>query len=624
MARKDRNAEKNISSRNDPRFLPMSLEEAAKKGWEELDIIIVTGDAYVDHPGFGTSIIGRVLEDAGYRVGVIAQPGWESTADFTKLGKPRLCFAVSAGNTDSMVSNYTPSKRLRHEDAYSPGNKAGLRPNRACIVYTNRLKEAYPDVPVIIGGIEASLRRFAQYDYWSDKVRQSILADAPADLLVYGMGELQMLAIADRLKNGIPAGWITDIDGTVWKMDIKTWKEKKEELLSTYMEVPPYAEVSQDKTLYAKAFRTIFEEQDPVCGHGILQVHPKTVVVQNKPMRPLSTEELDRVYELPFTREAHPSYREKVPALDMVRFSITTHRGCFGSCSFCAIVMHQGRMIRSRSIESILREAESFRDIKGFNGTINGLGGPSANMYGMDCRKWEATGACRNKLCLYPQVCPSLNTSHSKLIELMKRLRELPGIEKVFTGYGVRYDLALLDEQYMEELCAHHVSGQLKVAPEHYSDRVTAVMKKPDRKTFERFEQKYREINKRLGKDQYLVAFLISGHPGCTIEDMIATAEYIRDTGRYTRQVQDFTPTPMTAATCMFHTGVDPFTGKRVYAATTPKEKNIQRAMLHYREPGNHALVYEGLKRAGRLDLVGSTWNCLIPRSTDRKKKGGW
>lgn len=624
MARKDRNAEKNISLRNDSRFLPMSLEEAGKKGWEELDIIIVTGDAYVDHPGFGTSIIGRVLEDAGYRVGVIAQPGWESTADFTKLGKPRLCFAVSAGNTDSMVSNYTPSKRLRHEDAYSPGNKTGLRPNRACIVYTNRLKEAYPDVPVIIGGIEASLRRFAQYDYWSDKVRQSILADAPADLLVYGMGELQMLAIADRLKSGIPASQINDIEGTVWKMDIRTWKEKKDELLSTYLEVPTYTEVSQDKALYAKAFRTISEEQDPVCGHGILQVHPKTVVVQNKPMRPLSTEELDHVYELPFTREAHPSYKEKVPALDMVRFSITTHRGCFGSCSFCAIVMHQGRMIRSRSIESILREAESFRDIKGFNGTINGLGGPSANMYGMDCRKWETTGACRNKLCLYPQVCPSMNTSHSKLIELMQRLRELPGISKVFVGYGVRYDLALLDEQYMEELCAHHVSGQLKVAPEHYSDRVTAVMKKPDRKTFERFEQKYREINKRLGKDQYLVAFLISGHPGCTIEDMIATAEYIRDTGRYTKQVQDFTPTPMTAATCMFHTGTDPFTGKKVYVATTPKEKNIQRAMLHYREPGNHALVYEGLKRAGRLDLVGSTWNCLIPRSTDRKKKSGW
>jgi uncharacterized radical SAM protein YgiQ len=602
----------------------MSLDEAKRKGWEELDIIIVTGDAYVDHPGFGTSIIGRVLEDAGYRVGVIAQPGWEDTADFTKLGKPRLCFAVSAGNTDSMVSNYTPSKRLRHEDAYSPGNKTGLRPNRACIVYTNRLKEAYPDVPVMIGGIEASLRRFAQYDYWSEKVRQSILADAPADLLVYGMGELQMLAIADKLKNGTPAGQITDIDGTVWKMDIKSWKEKKEELLSEYLEIPPYAEVSKDKMLYAKAFKTAFEEQDPVCGHGIVQVHPKTVVVQNKPMRPLSTEELDRVYELPFTREAHPSYEEKIPALDMVKFSITTHRGCFGSCSFCAIVMHQGRMIRSRSIGSILREAESFRDIRGFNGTINGLGGPSANMYGMDCKRWESAGACKDKLCLYPQVCPSMNTSHSKLIELMQRIRELPGISRVFVGYGVRYDLALLDERYMEELCAHHVSGQLKVAPEHYSDKVTSVMHKPDRKTFERFEQKYKEINRKLGKDQYLVAFLISGHPGCTLDDMIETAEYIRDTGRYTKQVQDFTPTPMTAATCMFHTGMDPFTGKRVYVATSQKEKNIQRAMLHYREPGNHTLVYEGLKRADRLDLVGSTWNCLIPRSSEKRKKSGW
>jgi uncharacterized radical SAM protein YgiQ len=620
MARKERTTGQNYT----PRFLPMSPDEVQRKGWEELDIIIVTGDAYVDHPGFGTSIIGRVLEDAGYRVGVIAQPGWENIADFTKLGKPRLCFAVSAGNTDSMVSNYTPSKRLRHDDAYSPGNKAGLRPNRACIVYTNRLKEAYPDVPVIIGGIEASLRRFAQYDYWSEKVRQSILADAPADLLVYGMGELQMLAIADKLKNGTPASQITDVDGTVWKMDIKSWKEKKEELLGEYMEIPPYVEVSKDKAVYAKAFKTAFEEQDPVCGHGIVQVHPKTVVVQNKPMRPLSQEELDHVYELPFIREAHPSYQEKIPALDMVKFSITTHRGCFGSCSFCAIVMHQGRMIRSRSIESIIREAESFRDIRGFNGTINGLGGPSANMYGMDCKKWESAGACKNKLCLYPQVCPSMNTSHSKLIELMQRLRELPGISKVFVGYGVRYDLALLDEQYMEELCAHHVSGQLKVAPEHYSDRVTAVMKKPDRKTFERFEQKYKEINKRIGKDQYLVAFLISGHPGCTLEDMIATAEYIRDTGRYTRQVQDFTPTPMTAATCMFHTGLDPFTGKKVYVATSQKEKSIQRAMLHYREPGNHTLVYEGLKRAGRLDLVGNTWNCLIPRSSEKGPRSGW
>ncbi len=606
----------------DTRFLPMDMDEARRKGWEELDIILVTGDAYVDHPGFGTSIIGRVLEDAGYRVGVIAQPKWDDTTAFTKLGKPRLCFAVSAGNTDSMVSNYTPSKRLRQEDTYSPGNKTGLRPNRACIVYTNRLKEAYPDVPVIIGGIEASLRRFAQYDHWSDKVRQSILADAPADLLVYGMGELQMLAIAGRLKEGVAVNQINDIDGTVWKIDVKTWKEKQEEILKEYLMIAPFTDVSQDKDHYAQAFRTIYEEQDHINGRGIVQVHPKTIVVQNKPMRPLSQNELDHVYELPYTRETHPSYHEKVPALDMVRFSISTHRGCFGSCSFCAIVMHQGRMIRSRSIASILREAESFRNIKGFNGTINGLGGPSANMYGMDCKKWEDSGACRNKLCLYPRVCPSLDTSHSKLTELMQRLRELPGISKVFIGYGVRYDLALLDEGYMEELCAHHVSGQLKVAPEHYSDNVTSVMKKPDRKTFERFEQKFKEINKKLGKDQYLVAFLISGHPGCTIEDMIDTAEYIRDSGRYTRQVQDFTPTPMTVATCMFHTGIDPFTSKKIYVATTAREKNIQRAMLHYKEPGNYALVYEGLKLAGRTDLIGNTWNCLIPRSPE--KKSGW
>ncbi len=604
------------------KFLPMSPEEVKAKGWDELDIIIVTGDAYVDHPGFGTSIIGRVLEDAGYRVGVIAQPNWEDAEDFKKLGKPRLFFAISAGNTDSMVSNYTPSKRLRHEDAYSPGNKEGLRPNRATIVYSNRLKEAFPDVPQVIGGIEASLRRFAQYDYWSDKVRQSILADAPADILVYGMGELQIQEIAARLDKGTPISDITDIDGTGWKIDIKSWKEKRDDYLRDRIEIAPYAEVSKNKELYAETFKTVYQEQDHIRGHDIIQVHPKTVIVQNKPMRPLTTEEIDHVYELPFTREAHPSYREPVPALDMVKFSINTHRGCFGACSFCAIALHQGRMIRSRSMESIIREAEGFRDMKGFKGIINGLGGPSANMYGMDCKNWDDKGVCKDKTCIYPGACPSLDTSHRKLIELMRRLREIPGISKVFVGYGVRYDLALLDEEYMEELCAHHVSGQLKVAPEHYCDRVTDVMKKPDREVFERFEQKYKEINKRIDKDQYLVAFLMSGHPGCTLEDMIETAEYIRDTGRYTKQVQDFTPTPMTSATCMFHTGIDPFTGKKIYVATSQKEKKIQRAMLHYREPGNYNMVYEGLKRANRLDLVGNTWNCLISRK--KRRKSGW
>ncbi|MBN2110140.1 MAG: YgiQ family radical SAM protein, partial [Methanosarcinaceae archaeon] len=448
----------------------MSLEETRARGWDGLDVIIITGDGYVDHPGFGTSIIGRVLEDAGYRVGVIAQPKWDDAEDFKKLGKPRLFFAIGAGNTDSMVSNYTPSKRLRHDDAYSPGNKAGLRPNRATIVYSNRLKEAFPDVPQVIGGIEASLRRFAQYDYWSDRVRQSMLADAPADILVYGMGELQILEIADRLNKGLHVSDITDIDGTAWKMDIRTWKEKREELLKERIEIAPFTDISKNRELYAETFRTVYQEQDHIQGHGIIQVHPKTVIIQNKPMRPLTTEELDHVYELPFTRESHPSYKEPIPALDMVKFSINTHRGCFGACSFCAIALHQGRMIRSRSIGSILREAEGFRDIKGFRGTINGLGGPSANMYGMECRNWEEKGVCRDKLCIYPNACPSLDTSHKKLIELMRRLRELPGIRKVFVGYGVRYDLALLDEEYIEELCAYHISGQLKVAPEHYCD----------------------------------------------------------------------------------------------------------------------------------------------------------
>ena len=599
----------------------MDLKEAKRRGWEELDVIIVTGDAYVDHPGFGTAIIGRVLEDAGYKVGIIAQPKWDSVDDFKKLGKPRLFFAVSGGNTDSMVSNYTPSQRLRHEDAYSPGNKPGMRPNRATIVYSNRLREAYPDVPMVIGGIEASLRRFAQYDYWSDKVRQSILADTPADLLIYGMGELQILQIAEKLDKGIPVKDITDIEGTVWKMEVKTWKEKREEMLKNNIEIPSYTEVSKDKVLYSKAFKLTFDEQDPVRGRGIIQVHPKTVIIQNKPMRLLNEKELDHVYELPYTRSAHPSYKEPIPALDMARFSITTHRGCFGSCSFCAIVLHQGRMISSRSIESILGEAEGLKKIKGFKGIINGLGGPSANMYGMECGKWEKKGTCTDKLCIYPQACPSLNTSHKKLTELMQRLRQIPGISKVFVGYGVRYDLALLDEKYMEELCAHHVSGQLKVAPEHYCNAVTDAMKKPRREVFEKFEQKYKEINRKMGKDQYLVAFLMSGHPGCTLNNMIETAEYIRDTGRYTEQVQDFTPTPMTAATCMFHTGIDPFTGKNIYVATSRKDKMIQRAFLRYKDPQNQMLVYEGLKRANRLDLVGNSWNCLIRRPPRGKER---
>ncbi len=619
------------------KFLPMSLEEAKARGWEELDIILVTGDAYVDHSSFGTAIVGRVLEDAGFRVGIIAQPRWDSPEDFKKLGKPRLFFSVSAGNTDSMVSNLTPGLKLRAKDAYSPGGKPGLRPNRAVIIYSNRIKEACPDVPIVLGGIEASLRRFAHYDYLSDKVRQSILADAPANLLVYGMGELQVTEIARRLQAGENIRNIRDIPGTVWKMEVKEWKAKKakngpsseesteesteesieepaEKFTETHVEIPSFTEVSQDKAAFAKAFRTYFLEQNPVTGKGVVQPHPKTVIVQNRPMRPLTENELDHVYELAFTGKAHPSYKEPVPALEMVEFSLTTHRGCFGGCSFCAITQHQGRMIASRSTESVLREAEKLTEKQGFKGIINGVGGPSANMYGMDCKNWEKKGACLDKACLHPAVCPALDTSHKKLLELMRRLRELPGVKKVFTGYGVRYDLALEDKEYLEELCAHHISGQLRVAPEHFSKQVTDAMCKPTREVYERFAEKFEALNKKCGKQQYVVNYLMSSHPGCTLEDMIEMAEYMRDHGGYTEQVQDFTPTPMTVSTCMYYTGINPFTGKKVYVARGKKEKAMQRALMHYKNPANYDLVYEALERAGRLDLVGNAWNCLIRR----------
>ena len=622
----------------------MSPEEVKARGWKELDIILVTGDAYVDHSSFGTAIIGRVLENAGFRVGIIAQPRWDSPEDFRKLGKPRLFFSVSAGNTDSMVSNLTAGLKPRDKDAYSPGNKTGLRPNRATIIYSNRIKEAFPDVPIVLGGIEASLRRFAHYDYLSDKVRQSILADAPADLVVYGMGELQIVEIARRLQAGESIRDIKDIPGTVWKMEVKAWKELKErgkktekeqneqdgpeqkagkttedaaEFLKEYVEIPSFSDVSQDKAAFAEAFRKYFTEQNPVTGKGVVQPHPKTVIVQNRPMRLLTDAEMDHVYELPFTGEAHPSYTEPIPALEMVKFSLTTHRGCFGGCAFCAITQHQGRMIASRSIESVLREAKKLTEKPDFKGIINGVGGPSANMYGMECKTWGKKGACLDKSCLYPRICPALDTSHKKLLELLRRLRELPGVRQVFTGYGVRYDLALEDEEYLEELCAHHISGQLRIAPEHFSKRVTNAMCKPGREVYEKFAEKFTALNRKCGKRQYIVNYLMSGHPGCTLEDMIEMAEYVRDHGGYTEQVQDFTPTPMTVSTCMYYTELDPFTGKKIYVARDKKEKAMQRALMHYRSPANYELVYEALEKAGRLDLIGNAHKCLI-----RRKKG--
>ncbi|WP_316560245.1 YgiQ family radical SAM protein [Methanimicrococcus stummii] len=600
----------------------MSLEEAQNKGWDELDIILVTGDAYVDHSGFGTAIIGRVLEHAGFRVGVIAQPDWTSKDAFEVLGKPRLFFSVSAGNADSLVNNYTPLLYKRESDMYSPGGAPGLRPDRAVIAYANRLRQAFPDTPIVAGGIEASLRRFAEFDYLSNDVRQSVLADAPVDLIIYGMGELQIKEIAARMNAGEKISDIRDVPGTVWKMPVREWKNIQNGQESeysgaltddSYIALPDFNDVSEDKEQYARAFKIIYENQNPISGKKLVQPHPKTIIIQNPPMRELTENEMDEVYELPYLRLEHPSYTEGVPGLEVVKNSITSHRGCFGGCSFCAITQHQGRAISNRSEESIIREAEKIASSFDFNGIINGIGGPSANMYGMKCPTWEKKGACTHKNCLVPNVCPSLNASHSRLLKLLETLRNMPNVRKVLTGYGVRFDLAIQDDGYLETLCEHHVGGQLKVAPEHFCDNVTAAMRKPNRETFEKFEQKFKNVNKELGLKQFLVTFQISGHPGCTMENAIEIAEYIRDNNRYTEQVQDFTPTPMTISTCMFHTGLDPFTMEEIYVPVTRTEKKMQRVLLQFRNPDNREMIQKALEENGREDLIGSGSHCLIP-----------
>ncbi|MCZ7356538.1 MAG: YgiQ family radical SAM protein [Candidatus Methanoperedens sp.] len=591
-----------------PLFLPMSLEEAETLGIEEFDIIIVTGDAYVDHPSFGAAVIGRVLWDAGYTVGIIAQPGWKTDADFKKLGRPRLFFGVTSGNVDSMVNNYTASLKVRSDDVYSRDGKGGLRPNRAAIVYSDKLHSIFRDTPIVLGGIEASLRRFAHYDYWSDSVRQSILADAPADIVVFGMGERQVIDIARRLQKGEEIENITDIPGTVVKMEIERWRSIGHE---GYVEIPGFAEVSKDKGLYARAFKLHYQEQDPVRGRPVAQPHPKTMIIQNKPALPLSTQELDRIYELPFTRMQHPSYEKPIPALAPVKFSIISHRGCFASCSFCALTHHQGRIVQSRSIDSIVREVVRMTRMPGFKGIVQDVGGPTANMYSLFCRRWDTHGACTDKICMF---CESLEKSHEKQVELLRRLREIPGVKKVFIGSGIRYDLVLDDSSdYISELCAHHISGQLKVAPEHVTRHITDIMHKPSFEVFEEFKRRFDALNKDLGKKQYILPYFMSGHPGSTLKDMIELAEYIRDNNLYTEQVQDFTPTPMTASTCMYYTGIDPFTMEKVHVPKG-REKRIQRALMQYKDRKNYGLVIEGLKIAGRTDLIGSEWKCLIRR----------
>lgn len=619
-----------------PQFLPVSRKEAERLGIEQFDIILVSGDASVDHPSWGTALIGRVLWDAGYTVGIIAQPDHRSDADFQALGSPRLFFAVSSGNVDSMVNNYTPNLKRRGEDVYSPGGVL-KRPDRALLVYADRLHALFPKVPLVLGGIEASLRRFAHYDYWSDKVRQSVLADSPADLLVFGMGERQMLEIAKRLAAGEQVRSIRDIPGTSYPLSIAEGRSMDAAGMVT---IPDFTRVSSDRTEYARAFAAHYLEQDPFRGKPVIQPHPKRVIVQNPPAMPLTPQELDQIYELPYTRRAHPSYPDKIPALEPVQWSITSHRGCFGGCSFCALTHHQGRIIQSRTPGSILREAERMVKLPGFRGVIQDVGGPTANMYGLTCGKWHTVGACADKQC--NTSCRNLATSHAKQVDLLKSLREIHGVRHVFIGSGIRYDLALADTSgYLDEICRHHVSGHLKVAPEHISARVTACMNKPSKEVFEKFRQMFEEIQaervrntvsdetrdvpgKKVSR-QYLLPYLMSSHPGCTVQDMIELAEYLRDNNLYTEQVQDFTPTPMTVSTCMYYTGLDPFTLKPVHIPRG-REKGVQRAILQYRDPKNRAMIGDALRSTGRRDLIGPGPKCLIPAmagilsaGTDRK-----
>jgi uncharacterized radical SAM protein YgiQ len=597
-------------------FLPISIKDLQDRGIKQLDFIIITGDAYVDHPSFGTAVIGRILEAEGFTVGIIPQPDWNSAEDFRKLGKPRLAFLINSGNIDSMVNHYTASKKKRSEDLYSPGGKSGFRPDRAVIVYSNRAREAYKDVPVIIGGIEASLRRFAHYDYWDDKVRRSILIDSKADLLVYGMGEKTIIQIANLLSYGKNIATMNDIRGTVYAT-------KDKASLKDCVEVPSFEEVSSDKRAYGESFKLEYHEQDPVRGKLVIQKHNDRYVVQNPPQLPLTVEEMDTSYNLPYMRTFHPIYEKQggIPAINEVKFSITSHRGCYGSCSFCALTFHQGRIIQNRSQESVLNEAKLLTTLDDFKGYIHDVGGPTANFRNRACKVQEKHGACKNKQCLFPNPCKNLVVSHKEYLEMLRKIRALPGIKKVFIRSGIRYDYLVYDKnpEFFEELCKHHVSGQLKVAPEHVSNRVLSQMGKPTKEVYSQFVKRYQEVNKKLKKEQYLVPYLMSSHPGSDLNAAIELAQYIKEMGYTPEQVQDFYPTPGSLSTAMYYTGFNPLTGEKVYVPKTASEKNMQRALLQFSKPENYSLVKEALIKAHREDLIGHGRNCLIPPAAPRK-----
>lgn len=592
-------------------FLPTTLKEARSRGWDELDIIFVSGDAYIDHPAFGVPLLARWLEAHGFRVGIIAQPDWRTKDAFMALGRPRLFFAVSAGAMDSMVAHYTPARKLRHDDAYTPGNVHGKRPNRATIIYTSRLKEAYKDVPVIIGGIEASLRRFAHYDFWEDKVRRSMLFDAKADLLIYGMAETPLLAVAARMRAGEALADIRDVRGTACAgKEYPTFADKP-------VEIPSFEEVVADKKKFGEAFVLASKEQNPYCAKPIIQRHGDRLLICNPPAMPLSEAEMDAIYSLPFQKAPHPSYAEPIPAWEQIKNSITSHRGCFGGCAFCAIVMHQGKTIQSRSEQSVLKEIDELTKKKWFRGSISDIGGPTANMYGLTCGNGEAQKVCRKASCIWPQICRNLKTDDHRAVALLKSARSKQGVKHVAVSSGVRYDLMEQQPAYFHELIGHHVSGLLKVAPEHLVDRVTAIMQKPGKKSFETFLKRFRDENARLGKKQQIIPYLISAHPGCTLADMLELSLALKKLGLQVEQVQDFTPTPGTLSTCMFYTGMNPETGKPVHVARTDREKGLQKALLLPQQPEQRKKVYEALKELGREDLAGTL---LSGRQSERDR----
>ncbi len=590
-------------------FLPISKGDMKARGWEQCDFVYVIGDAYVDHPSFGHAIISRVLENAGYTVGIISQPDWKNPQSITVLGRPRLAFLVTGGNMDSMVNHYSVTKHRRKNDAFTPGGVMGKRPDYATVVYCNLIRQTYKDVPILIGGIEASLRRLSHYDYWSESMKRSILLDSQADILMYGMGEKSIVELADALNSGMNVRDITYIDGTVFRMDAP------DESLPTVV-LPAFSRVKENPKTYAESFKLQYHNCDPFTAKRLAEPYDKGFVVQNPPQKPLTQEEMDEVYGLPYCRTYHPSYEKAggVPAIEEVKFSLVSNRGCFGACSFCALTFHQGRIIQTRSHESILAEAETIIKEKDFKGYIHDVGGPTANFRHPACEKQMTKGACGGRQCLFPTPCKNMNADHSDYVSLLRKLRKLPGVKKVFVRSGIRFDYLLADKKdtFFKELVQHHISGQLKVAPEHVSDKVLSRMGKPKNAVYNRFVEKYYDLNKKFGMNQFLVPYLMSSHPGSTMKEAVELAEYIRDMGYNPEQVQDFYPTPSTLSTVMYYTGFDPRTMEKVYVPTDPHEKAMQRALIQYRNPKNYYLVREALIKAHREDLIGSGPKCLI------------